>query len=111
MTEQTENVAYTPGPWRQHQTDGKTYASVRGSSGRCVADCGSRSDEVAQANARLIASAPALLAALAECVTDEGAACFASGDGMAAHARCTRRLDYISRTARAAIASAKGGAA
>lgn len=55
---------HTQGPWHQHTTEGKTYASVRGANGQIVADCGSRSDELAQANARLIAAAPELLAAL-----------------------------------------------
>lgn len=57
-------TTHTPGPWKQYQWEDKTYASVRGPDGRCVADCGSRSDQIAQANARLIAAAPDLLAAL-----------------------------------------------
>jgi hypothetical protein len=55
---------HTPGPWRQHTDGEKTYASVRGRNGQCVADCGSRSDVVAQANAKLIAASPDLLEAL-----------------------------------------------
>lgn len=47
----------TKGPLRLHQTDGKTYPSIRGDGSRCVADCGSRSDQVAQANAALLAHA------------------------------------------------------
>lgn len=46
---------HTPGPW------GKIYANVRDAAGRCVADCGSRTDADAQANARLIAAAPDML--------------------------------------------------
>lgn len=55
------NTKHTPGPWKQHQTEGKTYASVRGVNNETVADCGSRSDSQAHANARLIAVAPELL--------------------------------------------------
>lgn len=44
-------------PWRQHATLGKVYASVRSVAGGTVADCGSRSDNVAQANAALIVEA------------------------------------------------------
>lgn len=50
------------GPWKQHEgQDGKIYANVRDAAGRCVADCGSRTDKEAQANAKLIAAAPELL--------------------------------------------------
>ncbi len=52
---------HTPGPWKQHETEGKVYASVRGANNEIVADCGSRSDKQAQANAALIAAAPELL--------------------------------------------------
>ena len=52
---------HTPLPWAQHRTSEKTYANVRGAGrygyGRCVADCGSRSDDTAQANAEFIALA------------------------------------------------------
>lgn len=48
---------HSPLPWRQHSGDGKTYASVRSHWGQCVADCGSRSDNMAQANAELIVRA------------------------------------------------------
>lgn len=61
----TETPAqHTPGPWHQHTDGSKIYASVRSAKGQIVADCGSRSDQIAQANARLIAAAPELLAAL-----------------------------------------------
>jgi hypothetical protein len=53
-------------PWHQHEAGGKKYANVRDSAGRCVADCGSRSDEIAQNNAKLIAAAPDLLEACKE---------------------------------------------
>lgn len=57
-------IKHTPGPWRQHKSQGKLYASVRGPCNELVADCGSRSDLLAQANARLIAAAPELLETL-----------------------------------------------
>jgi hypothetical protein len=56
--------SHTPGPWKQHVDGEKTYASVRSPVGQIVADCGSRSDLIAQANAKLIAAAPDLLEAL-----------------------------------------------
>jgi len=55
-------MKHTPGPWVKHSTIGKTYANVRGIDGRCVADCGSRCDPVAQANATVIAAAPDMIA-------------------------------------------------
>jgi hypothetical protein len=73
---------HTQEPWYQHETEGKLYASIRGRSGRCVADCGSRSDAIAQANAKRIvscvnacaginpAAVPKLLAALDEFVIE-----------------------------------------
>lgn len=54
-------MEHTKGPWKQHEgEDGKLYANVRAVSGRCVADCGSRTDKEAQANARLIAGCPTM---------------------------------------------------
>ncbi|TXH40544.1 MAG: hypothetical protein E6Q97_39425 [Desulfurellales bacterium] len=62
--------------------------------------------EEAKSNARLIADAPELLAALEECITSEGASCF--GD-MENHAEwMQRRLYAIGDIARSAIAKAKG---
>ena len=46
-------MTHTPLPWHQHQD----YASVRDATGRCVADCGSRSDKIAQEATRLIVRA------------------------------------------------------
>ena len=43
------------GPLRQHADGDKTYASLRCLEGSCIADCGSRSDAIAQANAALLA--------------------------------------------------------
>lgn len=54
-----------------------------------------------EANAKLIAAAPEMLAALSECITEEGSYAFGNGvDGM------LRRLREINRIARAAIAKA-----
>ena len=61
-----------------------------------------------EANARLIASAPELLAALQECITEEGATCFAHKDTHPEYME--RRINYITNLARAAIANAEGGA-
>ncbi len=101
---------HTPKPWEQHKgEDGKTYATVRDATGQCVADCGSRTDEKAQANAQLIAAAPDLLEAcegLAELniwlLTDE---CECPPEGH--HCGVDRLKDSISELD-AAINKAKG---
>ena len=41
----------TRGLVHQHTQGDKTYANIRGEGGACIADCGSRSDTTAQANA------------------------------------------------------------
>jgi len=56
----------------------------------------------AQSNARLIAAAPALLAALEECITYDGAMAERS------HAHACTRLHAISEIARAALQLARG---
>ena len=48
---------HTPTPWKQHETEGKIYASIRGADNSTIADCGSRSDKQAQANAAFIVTA------------------------------------------------------
>lgn len=48
---------HTPGPWYQHRTKDKVYANVRSANVGCIADCGSRSDSIAQANAAFIVRA------------------------------------------------------
>ena len=68
-------ASFTPGPWKLHH---QASTAVVGSKGFVVAACGGyqnnnlNPDELAtelQANARLIAAAPDLLAALEECIT------------------------------------------
>jgi len=60
-----------------------------------------------EANARLIAAAPELLAALRECLTEEGAHCLAYGSDAPT---LRRRIAAINERARAAIAKAEGTA-
>lgn len=57
MDKTQEQAQHTPLPWKQHTGNGKTYANVRGADDRWVADCGSRSDDIAQANAAFIVRA------------------------------------------------------
>lgn len=78
MSEQT----HTPGPWFTSQPHGTIYieARLRGSTLQEVASCGPTETEgQREANARLIAAAPDLLAALrytldtlAHCAADKG---------------------------------------
>lgn len=58
----------------------------------------------AESTARLIAAAPDLLAALRECITEDGAACLQTGSAVALF----RRLQTINDAARAALAKARG---
>lgn len=48
---------HTPTPWKQHETEGKTFASIRSVNNETIADCGSRRDLIAQANASFIVTA------------------------------------------------------
>ena len=100
-------VQHTPGPWHIGMKPGPM---VYGPSGEQAADlrCGAMlpSDE-ARANLRLIAAAPELLAALEECITEDGAHC-ASGRELTQ--ALFRRLSAINAVASAAIAKAKGNA-
>ena len=102
-------MKHTPGPWQSNDytADGRLVlacavwtrdsntpiATTRFQIGKYA-----EKDRVIQhANARLIAAAPDLLAALQDCITDEGATARKS------HARAMQRLAYISEIARAAI--------
>lgn len=94
------NTQHTPAPWN----DGLHYQghlAIQSDSGRLVAFCGaiSRNDEQLEnlANARLIAAAPDLLAALIE-LSD-----YVFDEYSASHPLCERAAE-----ARAVIAKAKG---
>lgn len=63
-------MTHAPTPWKQHQTNGQTYASVRSANNDTVADCGTRSDPRAQANAELIVRAVNAHAALVKALRD-----------------------------------------
>lgn len=104
MTTNTK-AAHTPGPWET----GKLGHNVQGANGRLVAatmfvQFGNNSEDVA--NARLIAAAPDLLAALIECRR-----WLAKADADGAFANCVLphgATDYALPKADAAIAAAKG---
>ena len=102
------SAQHTPGPWRierQRAPNGGTYYRIY--------DADDANAVIAQVigdgrieyheNASLIAAAPDLLAALQECITDDGATCWNS------RAYAERRIRYISDLAHAAIAKATGG--
>jgi hypothetical protein len=90
-----ENVNHTPAPWHICETTGRGLKLIRDANGYCVAEAVNPAVQAAQyinadANARLIAAAPDLLAALDEIFNGVGM----TGPTMDA--------------ARAAIAKAKG---
>ena len=95
--------AHTPGPW----TFAKGAHRIEVHTTPALAYAFSRSDE---ANARLIASAPELLAALAGCADAlrEAGKDFAQANKLAVRPNL---YEMHERCARAAIAKAKGGAA
>lgn len=86
---------HTPGPWRS--CDGLVFRDEP-EPGRAIADCRDYADAEAEANARLIAAAPELLAAL---TLFEGE--FGSLDSHCGH------ITKMTQFARAAIAKATGG--
>lgn len=116
----TMKTEHTAGPWSvatDEDWDGATVYAGKSypAHARVVAVCegsdipgqwGECRTEEAKANARLIASAPDLMAALEGCITSEGAACF--GDMKNHPEWMQRRLYAISDIARAAITKAKG---
>lgn len=66
-TTATEQTKHTPGPWHIGDTNTNFSPKVYGADGYMTADCSriqKRTDAEEQANARLIAAAPDLLAAL-----------------------------------------------
>lgn len=95
---------HTPGPW----TDaigmaGRPIVSSVNQSTDIIAvmSRSGKTQEEAYANARLIAAAPDMLAALQECITEDGANCLAYGTDTP---KLRARLRAINETARAAIA-------
>ncbi len=94
-------TAHTPGPWR---SDSPYVSAPSGEHRTIVADCDQAfSDDECEANTRLIAAAPELLAALDETVTRfERCLVHAGSDPEFAH--------EATRDARAAIATARGAA-
>lgn len=100
--------AHTPGPWETEATDDHGSAvRVMDEGEATVALCYQNPCDdagTAEVNARLIAAAPELLAALEECITDENANCIVTNDV----AYTIRRFKAINKIARAAIARALG---
>lgn len=101
-----EKTAHTPGPWAfewENDTGPKDdyyrqWWEINGPDGEKIAEVDLLKD------ARLIAAAPDLLAALRECITEDGAACLQTGSAVALF----RRLQTINDAARAALAKARG---
>jgi hypothetical protein len=108
---------HTPGPWHVlHQyTDRRVFpiGEDNGDGSHTIiaeANALGGTEENWGANARLIAAAPDLLAALKECITDDGALCLAYGTDTPT---LRRRLAAINSLARSALAKAQwqeGGA-
>ena len=106
------NTLFTSGPWK---ADGYFVRQAGSNGTRMIADgCytgphHTPPDEypkscklVDEANARLIASAPDLVAVLAACITDDA-------QGIVDRGNAVRRLDHITRMARYAIKLAQTG--
>lgn len=113
-------VKHTPRPWKTDHELGNQ--SVLGPDGVQVADCsitcnpkfGKRTDEINEANARLIASAPDLLKALDEAEDllgfHEGSAEKMTETGHPVVWVNNEDLERVLKSIREAIAKAKGGA-
>lgn len=103
ITEQ--RAAHTPGPWIR---GARLLDVCAGASVVATVACASShpaTEEQAHANARLIAAAPDLLAALEQCLTGDGANCLAYGTDTPS---MRRRFAEINRIATEAIRKAKG---
>lgn len=96
------NAQHTPGPWEPHLNEWTMQWSARDTSGRVVArpETWFVAANVQEANARLIAAAPDLLAALRSI-----SAMLPSDEGLGGHAPMTAFIAMSSRI-RAAIAKA-----
>ncbi len=97
---------HTPGPWQTVPTTAKNAGSIRMDVVSPVTTFAPSyvAGDILPEDARLIAAAPDLLEALAECITDPGAHAYASED----YYKAKQRLLAINNTARAAIAKATG---
>jgi hypothetical protein len=102
---------HTPGPWEWtgNALDQKEnpYKEVIGTDVHCGGYClgGQWSPHISDADKALIAAAPDLLAALEQCITEEGAHCLQHQGTPRA---MSNRLRSINDIARAAIAKARG---
>lgn len=108
MSKHTPGPWFINGPWNVYSDNDRFRNTGDGCVANIVHGRGVTADE-REANGNLIAAAPELLAALEECITDDGARCMTDESRNAA-SLCRRRLDAISKLARAAIAKAKGDA-
>ena len=103
MSTQTK---HTPGPWEAIKSDGKFFIDAERSEENGIGIAATFHDEPwAEANARLIAAAPEMLAAVIEAhnVLEAAALCLTPRGSRS-------RLDSAIEQARAAIAKATGGA-
>lgn len=108
-------MSHTPGPWQiQYLGNGESEVLSNGPdrddcAGICIvagglgSSIGDGRDYESEANARLIAAAPELLAALEECITEEASASWCT------FTNAKRRLSYISDLAKTAIKKAREG--
>jgi hypothetical protein len=106
---------HTPGPWRWIGPDDTNAESIHNR--ELLTDDPNWDDSIlyhgadwpiSEGDLRLIAAAPALLEALKECITGDGAYCYRLKDPDEMVKALRRRLDSISCIARAALAKAKG---
>lgn len=97
MAEDMGKAGVTPGPWR---VSDENHTRVQAGQLHIAETCGMDRDNT-DANARLIAAAPDLFAALEECITDDNSCCMNTGQR-------ERRLKAIDAIARAALAKAGG---
>jgi hypothetical protein len=98
---------HTPGPWTWHRSANFIVAPRKTVCENIAATSPAgfaHHTEETEANARLIVAAPAMLAALREIVTEDGATCMRNG--MSAATLLRRRIESINTVARAVIEQA-----
>ncbi len=98
-----KNTKHTSGPWHIGRRAGNP--AIYSHDGAEIAEMLTVTSDDWRDNARLIAAAPDLLAALKECMTEDGARCLAYG---ADTPTLRRRLAAINSVALAALAKAQG---